>query len=153
MKELKDTPELFEIMADRLESHLLALDRIDRERRCTRCLQGRDIGNSKIDRRPHDLVMILTGLPVLRGIDDKPDLTVVHHIQYIGGTFLHFPYEVRFHPGIVQIVYSALCSVQGKTEIPQAPGDRDHFVFLADVDRNKDISLERELVICLNTGL
>ncbi len=111
-------------MAYRFECHLLALDRIDRERRCTRCLKGRDVGNTKIDGRPHDLVVILPGLPVLRGIDDKPDLTVVHHIQYIGGTFLHFPHKMRFHPGIVQIVHGALCPIQGKTEIPKAPGDR-----------------------------
>src|SRR5208283_4987718 len=129
-------------MADRFERHLLTLDRINGKCRCPRSLQGRNIRDLEIDRRPHDLVMILAGLAILRCVYDEAYLTMVHHIKHIWGSLLHFPDKMRFNTRFIEIIHSTFCPVQGETEITQAPGYRDHFIFLADIYRDENIALE-----------
>jgi hypothetical protein len=75
-------------MPKRFQGDLLVLDRINGKGCRTRCLERRYVGDAKIYCRTHDLVMVLPGLFVLRGIDDKADLSMPHHIEHIGRTFL-----------------------------------------------------------------
>ena len=71
-------------MAQGFQGNLFMLDCIYREGGCTRCLECRDIRDPEIYCRTHDLVVILPGLLVLGGIDDKADLPMPHHVQHVG---------------------------------------------------------------------
>ena len=84
----KNIPCSLHIMAERFEGDFLTLDRINCKCCCTRSLKCCDIRDPKIHRRSHDLVMVLTGLLVLGGVDDKADLAMPHHIKHIRGAFL-----------------------------------------------------------------